>query len=332
MYITTEFMGVIINIIIFSIFSIFFILIILISVAFFTLVERKKISSFQNRIGPNNVGVSGLLQAIADGIKLFFKESILPQNSILLIFILSPILSFLFGLCGWIIVPFSYISVLSNLNFGVLFIFIISIFHIYGIILAGWSSNSRYSFLGALRSSAQLISYDISVGLIILNIFLCTKSLSLVKIVEFQDFAGWFIFYYFIPFLLFLICSLAETNRHPFDLPEAESELVSGYNVEYSSMGFALFFLGEYSAILFSSFFIVIIFLGGWLPLFNFLSFIPPSFWIALKMIFLIFFFITIRTVIPRYRYDQLMRIGWKFVLPISISIFFFNFIVFSLV
>lgn len=305
------------------------IVLILISVAFFTLLERKKLGSFHNRLGPNKVGFLGLLQAVADGIKLFLKESILPQNSNFFIFILSPLLAFFFGFAGWAIIPFSYTSVLADLNYGILYVFIISIFHIYGVILAGWSSNSRYSFLGALRSSAQLISYDISMGLLLLNIFLCTKSLNFLKIIEFQDFNGWFVFYFPIPFLLFLVCSLAETNRHPFDLPEAEAELVSGYNVEYSAMGFALFFLGEYSAILFTSILIVNLFLGGWLPIFPFLSFIPGFIWFLLKISTINFFFLIIRAAIPRYRYDQLMRIGWKFILPLSLSIFLLNFFIF---
>lgn len=307
------------------------IILILVSVAFFTLLERKKLSSFQNRIGPNKVGIWGLLQAVADGVKLFLKESVLPQNSNFVIFILSPILAFFFGFAGWAVIPFSYFSVVSDLNYGILYIFIISIFHIYGVILAGWSSNSRYSFLGALRSSAQLISYDISMGLLLLNVFLCTKSLNLLKIIEFQDFNGWFIFYFPIPFILFLVCSLAETNRHPFDLPEAEAELVSGYNVEYSAMGFALFFLGEYSAILFTSILIVNLFLGGWLPIIASLNFIPGFFWFILKVSVINFFFLIIRAAIPRYRYDQLMRIGWKFILPVSLSIFLLNFCIFFL-
>ena len=302
---------------------------ILISVAFFTLLERKKLGSFHNRIGPNNVGFLGLFQAIADGVKLILKESILPRSSNLTVFLLSPILAFFFGLAGWAIIPFSYSTYLVNLNYSILFIFIISIFHIYGVILAGWSSNSRYSFLGALRSSAQLISYDISIGLILLNIFLCTKSLNILNIIEYQDFNGWFIWYLFLPFLLFLVCALAETNRHPFDLPEAESELVSGYNVEYSAMGFALFFLGEYSAILFTSVFITIIFLGAWLPLFNILSFIPPYIWFTSKVLLVNYFFFISRAVIPRYRYDQLMRIGWKFILPLALGFFILNFSIF---
>ncbi len=287
---------------------------VLLSVAFFTLLERKKLSTFQNRKGPNKVGYFGLLQPIADAVKLLLKETVIPRNSNMFLFIISPMLAFLFGALSWIVIPFSYNYVLSNINLGLLFIFCISIFHIYGIIFAGWSSNSRYSFLGALRSSAQLIAYDIAMGLVILNIIMYTKSLNLLDIIEFQDFNGWFLFYFFCPFILFLVCILAETNRHPFDLPEAESELVSGYNVEYAAITFALFFLAEYAAIIFMCFFTTILFVGGWLTFFFF------------KFIFFLYFFLFMRAAIPRYRYDQLMRIGWKFILPAALGIFVVNF------
>ena len=294
--------------------QLFLLVAIILSVAFFTLLERKKLSTFQNRKGPNRVGYFGIFQPIADAVKLLLKEILIPRHSTLHLYIVSPLLAFLFGFLSWSVIPFSYKQMLANINLGVLFIFCISIFHIYGIIFAGWASNSRYSFLGALRSSAQLIAYDISLGLIVLNIILYTKSLNLAKIVEFQDYHGWFVFYFFCPFLLFLVCILAETNRHPFDLPEAESELVSGYNVEYSAISFALFFLAEYAAILFISFFTVILFFGGWLGSF-----------FLIKVIIFFYFFLFIRAAIPRYRYDQLMRIGWKYILPIALGLFLVN-------
>ena len=321
-------------------------ILVLISVAFFTLLERKKLGSIQSRLGPNKVGLLGVLQPISDALKLITKEIIIPRVSISFIFVLSPILAFIFGLLSWGVFPFSYDSIISNTNFSLLVVFIISVFHVYGIILAGWSSNSRYSFLGAMRSSAQLVSYDISFGLVLLTIFLHTKSLNLIKILEFQDFNGWLVLYFPIPFIIFFICSLAETNRHPFDLPEAEAELVSGYNVEYSAISFALFFLGEYGSILFVSSFIVLFFLGGPLPFLN-LNYIDlvilfnwnfafffihayickiTFFWFFIKLILVIYMFIISRAIIPRYRYDQLMRIGWKFILPLSLAIFILNF------
>jgi NADH-quinone oxidoreductase subunit H len=314
--------------------SIFFIIFILVSVAFLTLLERKKLASIQNRKGPNKVGFFGLLQPIVDGIKLLLKETIIPHNSVFFIFFLSPILAFSFGFIGWSLLPLNGFSfILVNLEYGFILVFIFSIFHVYSIILAGWSSNSKYSFLGSLRSAAQLIAYDISIGFILLTIFLAVKSFNIHKIVEFQINNGWLIFYYPILFIIFFICCLAETNRHPFDLPEAEAELVSGYNVEYSSIGFALFFLGEYASILFMSSLTVVLFFGGWDSIFNFSNHIVDYLWKIIfyffKLSIIIHLFIDIRAAIPRYRYDQLMIIGWKILLPLTFSIFLLNVIIF---
>lgn len=318
-----------------------FVVSILISVAFFTLLERKKLASIQRRKGPNvEGGISGVLQPIADGIKLVFKEVILPNNSFSLIFIIAPLIAFSLGFASWCFLPFGN-NILANINYAVFFVFIISVLHVYSIILAGWSSNSKYSFFGALRSSAQLIAYDLSMGLIILTLLLSVKSFSLLEIIFFQENVGWFILYYPILFIIFFVCSLAETNRHPFDLPEAEAELVSGYNVEYSALGFALFFLGEYASILFMSMLICNLFLGGtWTPLyqFNYLTMLSLEdflwmlffmFLSLVKFLIIIFIFLVARAVIPRYRYDQLMQIGWKFVLPLVLSIFFYNLAIF---
>lgn len=292
----------------------------LLSVAFLTLIERKIIASTQNRRGPNVVGFSGLLQPFADALKLIIKESIFPRNSNLIIFIISPLISLFFAISAWAFIPFSYSSILVDSNIALLFIFTSSILHIYGIILAGWSSGSRYSFLGSLRSTAQLIAYDISIAIIMCTLALFPKSLNLIDIIEFQDCNGYFAFYLPILFLLFLVSSLAETNRHPFDLPEAESELVGGFNTEYSSSYFAFFF--------------------SWIC-FNFVNGIPNkssfswrmnyhilfskffNYLLYFKIIIYILFFLLIRAAIPRYRYDQLMRLGWKFVLPASLSFFF---------
>ena len=310
----------------FSIKSLLCLILVLLSVAFFTLLERKLLSSIQKRKGPTKVGFLGILQPVADGLKLILKETIIPRNSFLVIFFVSPILSFIFGFILWALLPFSYTSVISDLNYGVLFVFIISIFHVYSIILAGWSSNSKYSFLGSLRSSAQLIAYDISLGFIILTLFLATKTLNLGLIVEFQILNGWLVLYYPILFLIFFVCCLAETNRHPFDLPEAEAELVSGYNVEYSAAGFALFFLGEYSSMLFMSFLTVNLFLGGWYTCGY--AFVDLFFYFF-KVVFVVYLFIFSRAAIPRYRYDKLMSIGWKFFIPITFSIFVINVCIF---
>lgn len=293
----------------------------LISVAYFTIAERKLMGSIQRRRGPNVIGFLGLLQPLADGLKLFVKETIFPSNSNIYLFILAPLLTFVLSLIGWAVIPLSESIVISDLNLGILYLFAISSLSVYGIILAGWSSNSKYPFLGALRSAAQMISYEVSIGFIIVNICVCTGSFNLSSIVLAQT-KVWFIIPLFPMFILFYISMLAETNRHPFDLPEAEAELVSGYNVEYSAMTFALFFLGEYANMLLMSTFSSILFLGGWLPIFNTFPFfiLPGSFWLSSKIILGVIFFILTRAALPRYRYDQLMHIGWKSFLPISIG------------
>jgi len=293
----------------------------LISVAYFTLAERKIMGSIQRRRGPNVIGYLGLLQPLADGLKLFVKETILPSNSNLFLFILAPLLTFVLSLIGWSVIPLSETVVISDLNVGIMYLFAISALSVYGIILAGWSSNSKYPFLGALRSAAQMISYEVSIGFIVVTVALCAGSFNLSKIVLAQQ-KIWFLIPLFPMFVLFYISMLAETNRHPFDLPEAEAELVSGYNVEYSSMTFALFFLGEYANMLLMSTFSSLLFLGGWLPLINIFPFniLPGSFWLSIKILLGVVFFILTRAALPRYRYDQLMHIGWKSFLPISLG------------
>jgi NADH-quinone oxidoreductase subunit H len=293
----------------------------LISVAYFTLAERKIMGSIQRRRGPNVVGYLGLLQPLADGLKLFAKETILPTAANLGIFILAPLLTFILSLMGWAVIPFGEGLVLSNINIGVLYLFAISALSVYGIILSGWSSNSKYAFLGSLRSTAQMISYEVSIGFIVIAVILCSGSFNLSEII-FSQKKIWFIFPLLPMFLMFFVSALTETNRHPFDLPEAEAELVSGYNVEYSAMGFALFFLGEYANMLLMSALSSIFFLGGWLPLFNFLPFtlLPGPLWLGLKICLFVILFCWIRAALPRYRYDQLMSLGWKTFLPISLA------------
>lgn len=298
----------------------------LISVAYFTLAERKIMGSIQRRKGPNVVGYLGLLQPLADGLKLFAKETIIPSNADLTIFIIAPMLTFILSLLGWAVIPFGPSLVVSDIQVGILYLFGISSLGIYGIITSGWSSNSKYAFLGALRSAAQMVSYEVSIGFIIICVVLCTGSFNLSKIVIAQE-KVWFCIPLFPMFIMFFISALAETNRHPFDLPEAEAELVSGYNVEYSAMGFALFFLGEYANMLLMSSLTAILFLGGWLPPFNVLPFtlIPSSLWFSCKLCIFVVLFIWFRATLPRYRYDQLMTLGWKIFLPLSLAYVIFT-------
>lgn len=311
---------------------------IILAVAVVTLLERRVLGNFQRRIGPDRVGLFGILQPIADAFKLLFKETIIPSISNLFIFLLAPILTFILSLINWGVMPIFYGNVLvTELNMGFLFIFTVSSLGVYGIIMAGWASNSKYAFLGSLRSAAQIISYEVSLGIIVMIVIIYVGSFNLTTIVESQLFI-WNIFILYPCFILFFVSALAETNRVPFDLPEAESELVSGYNVEYSAFTFALFFLAEYSNIILMSFLIVIFFFGGWLPLFslNIFYFFFKELWIIIKVLFVIYLFILVRGSLPRYRYDQLMSLGWKYFLPISLSylllyiiLLFFNFYVF---
>jgi NADH-quinone oxidoreductase subunit H len=295
---------------------------ILLAVAFFTVFERKVLAAMQRRRGPNVVGIYGLLQAIADAIKLLSKETLIPGSSNLYIFLFSPIFTFLISMLCWSLVPFDYGIVISDINLGVLFLFAFSSLGVYGIIMSGWASNSKYSFLGSLRSSAQFISYEVSMGLLLVPLVLISESFNITSIVLSQ--LDIFYFVTLFPFFaLFLITALAETNRVPFDLPEAESELVSGYNVEYSSVGFTLFFLAEYSNIILMSSIIVFLFLGGWLPLF--FSFLAGSFYFSIKLLLVMFFFVWVRATLPRYRYDQLMLLGWKVILPLSLAFTLFS-------
>lgn len=311
-------------IILYSIFNFLLIIVpILLAVAFLTLLERKLLAAVQLRRGPAIVGVFGLLQPLADGLKLFVKEAIIPSQASQLVFVLAPLITFSISLITWSIVPFGYGIVFSDLDLGLLFFFAISSLSVYGIIIAGWSSNSKYAFLGSLRSAAQMISYEVSIGLIIINLIIYVGSLNLTKIVLVQE-VLWFLIPFFPVFLLFIISGLAETNRPPFDLPEAEAELVAGYIVEYSAVSFALFFIGEYSNIILNSTFSVLLFLGGWYFPCNFdlIQIVSISF--LLKILGMLFFFILVRAALPRYRYDQLMQLGWKFFLPLSIAFIVF--------
>lgn len=291
----------------------------LLAVAYFTLLERKLLSTIQRRKGPNVVGVFGLLQPLADGLKLFVKETVVPSNSDLVLFILAPILTFLLSIINWAVIPLGYGMQYSEINISILYLLAISSLSIYGVIIAGWSSNSKYSFLGALRSTAQMISYELTIGFSILTVVLCAGSLNLIDIVYAQR-DIWFMIPLFPLFIIFCVSILAETNRHPFDLPEAEAELVSGYNTEYSAMGFALFFLGEYANMLLMSILTSLLFLGGWYSFFTFSKITYINFFLSLKIVFFVMFFILARAILPRYRYDQLMTLGWKIFLPFTIG------------
>ena len=292
----------------------------LVCIAFLTLAERKVIAAMQLRKGPNVVGPFGLLQPFADGLKLLLKETVIPSGANRVVFILAPILTFLLSLIAWAVIPFDQGMVLADLNVGVLYLFAISSLGVYGIIMAGWASNSKYAFLGALRSAAQMVSYEVSIGFVIITVLLCVGSLNLSQIVMAQK-TVWFFIPLFPMFVVFFISALAETNRSPFDLPEGESEIVAGYFVEYSSMSFALFFLGEYGAMILMSAMTSILFLGGWLPPVDMAPFnwIPGPIWLFGKIAFCLFVFLWVRATLPRYRYDQLMRLGWKVFLPLSL-------------
>ncbi|CCQ73870.1 NADH-quinone oxidoreductase subunit NuoH [Magnetospira sp. QH-2] len=299
---------------------------VLIAVAYLTYAERKVIGAMHRRKGPNVVGPFGLLQPMADGLKLFLKETVVPSSASPMVFIAAPMITFILSLIAWAVIPFGEDMVLANINVGILYLFAISSLGVYGILMAGWASNSRYAFLGGLRSAAQMVSYEVSMGFVIITVLLCVGSLNLTDIVMAQKGSMGFLNWYFLPlfpmFVIFFISTVAETNRHPFDLPEAEAELVAGFNVDYSAMTFALFFLGEYANMILMSGMTVILFMGGWLPPFDFAPFtwVPGPIWFALKICFVLFFFLWIRATFPRYRYDQLMRLGWKIFLPVSLA------------
>jgi NADH-quinone oxidoreductase subunit H len=294
----------------------------LVAVAYLTYAERKVLAAAQLRKGPNVVGPFGLLQPIADGLKLLMKETIIPRGANRGVFIAAPILTFSLSLVAWAVIPFSPGTVLADINVGILYLFAISSLGVYGIIMAGWASNSKYAFLGALRSAAQMVSYEVAIGFVMVTVLLCAGSLNLSAIVEAQR-GTWFALSPLFPmFVVFFISGLAETNRSPFDLPEGESELVAGFFVEYSSMTFALFYLGEYANMILMSAMTSILFLGGWLPpplTESFLGWIPGPIWFALKIAFVLFCFLWVRATFPRFRYDQLMRLGWKVFLPLSL-------------
>ena len=304
-----------------EIYKIFYVLIpVLVSVAMIVWLDRRIWAFVQKRRGPNVVGPFGLFQTLADALKYIFKEIIIPASSNKIIFILAPIVTMTLALIAWAVIPFSEDYVLADINVGILYIFAISSLGVYGIIMGGWASNSKYPFLGSIRSAAQMVSYEVSIGVIIINVLLCVGSLNLRDIVLAQQ-KIWFVIPLFPMFVIFFISSLAETNRPPFDLPEAEAELVAGYQTEYSGMMYAMFWLGEYANILLMCALGSILFLGGWLapidtPLFDM---IPPPVWLILKILFLFVLFALIKAIVPRYRYDQLMRLGWKVFLPFSL-------------
>ena len=293
---------------------------VLISVAMIVWLDRRVWGLVQKRKGPNVVGPFGLLQTIADALKYIFKEIIIPASANKTIFILAPIVTMTLALVAWAVIPFSEDLLIADINVGILYLFAISSLGVYGIIMGGWASNSKYPFLGAIRSAAQMVSYEVSIGIIIINVLLCVGSLNLKDIVLAQQ-NLWFIVPLFPMFVIYFISALAETNRPPFDLPEAEAELVAGYQTEYSGMMYAMFWLGEYANILLMCALGSILFLGGWLPIFDIypLNLIPGPFWMITKILFLFFLFAILKAIVPRYRYDQLMRLGWKIFLPFSL-------------
>ena len=318
-----------------EIYKILFLLIpVLVSVAMIVWLDRRVWAFVQKRQGPNVVGPFGLLQSLADALKYTFKEIIIPASSNKVIFILAPIITMTLALIAWAVIPFSESQVLANINVGILYIFAVSSLGVYGIIMGGWASNSKYPFLGAIRSAAQMVSYEVSIGIIIINVLLCVGSLNLNDIVMAQK-NIWFIIPLFPMFIIFFISALAETNRPPFDLPEAEAELVAGYQTEYSGMMYAMFWLGEYANILLMCALGSILFLGGWLSPIDLYPFnlLPGAVWLIFKILFLFILFALVKAIVPRYRYDQLMRLGWKIFLPLSLTyvvltasyLFYFN-------
>ena len=293
---------------------------ILVTVALIVWFDRRVWAFVQKRRGPNVVGPFGLLQTLADALKYIFKEIIIPASANKVIFVFAPVVTLTLALIAWAVIPFSETWVLADINVGILYIFAVSSLGVYGIIMAGWASNSKYPFLGAIRSAAQMVSYEVSIGIIIINVLLCAGSFNLREIVLAQQ-KIWFVIPLFPMFIIFFISALAETNRPPFDLPEAEAELVAGYQTEYSGMMYAMFWLGEYANILLLCSLGTILFLGGWLSPINMYPFdiIPPALWMIFKILFLFFLFALIKAIVPRYRYDQLMRLGWKVFLPLSL-------------
>ena len=309
------------NIVFQEVYKILFLLVpVLVSVAMIVWLDRRVWAFVQKRQGPNVVGPFGLLQSLADALKYMFKEIIIPSTSNKVIFILAPIVTMTLALISWAVIPFSATQVLADINVGILYLFAVSSLGVYGIIMGGWASNSKYPFLGAIRSAAQMVSYEVSIGVIIINVLLCVGSLNLNDIVEAQK-NLWFIIPLFPMFVIFFISSLAETNRPPFDLPEAEADLVAGYQTEYSGMMYAMFWLGEYANILLMCAMGAILFLGGWMSPIEIYPFtlVPGAIWLILKILLLFILFALVKAIVPRYRYDQLMRLGWKVFLPLSL-------------
>ena len=310
-----------VNLVFEEVYKILFLLVpVLVSVAMIVWLDRRVWAFVQKRQGPNVVGPFGLLQSLADALKYIFKEIIIPASANKVVFILAPIVTMTLALVAWAVIPMSENLVLADINVGILYLFAVSSLGVYGIIMGGWASNSKYPFLGAIRSAAQMVSYEVSIGIIIINVLLCVGSLNLNEIVIAQK-ELWYVIPLFPMFVIFFISALAETNRPPFDLPEAEAELVAGYQTEYSGMMYAMFWLGEYANILLMCAMGSILFLGGWLPIMDVypLNVIPAPLWMILKILFLFLFFALIKAIVPRYRYDQLMRLGWKIFLPFSL-------------